>query len=91
MHTPSDGSDSETVLAWLEKVKPVRAVVAWWCRGYRCAERLLKAAGVSEGLWVDHRCDLGWGLIIQNWNRLVLIVSIMRWRRALDWAAGGGV
>ena len=63
VHTSSDGSDSDAVLAWLEKVKPVRVVVASVVPRVQVRwKRLFEVAGVSEGLWVDHRCDLGVGI-----------------------------
>ena len=63
LHTPSDGSDSEAVLAWLEKDEAGAGGCGFGgTEGSGALEALLKAAGVSEGLWVDHRCDLGVGI-----------------------------
>ena len=61
--TTSDGSNSESVLEWLEMVKPGRVVMASVVPRVQVHwKQLLKTAGVSEVLWVDHGCELGVGI-----------------------------
>jgi len=63
IHTPSDGSESAIISAWLEKNKPERAVITSVIPKVKTRwNRLLESSNTKNILWVDHHCDLGVGI-----------------------------